>query len=56
MAETGHRRAARRVDVLLARAVADDDALAVRGNGIGMTGLAMEDVGHARNRLFLTAA
>src|SRR5262249_16444443 len=54
MAETGHRRAARAVDVVLARGVADDDALAARGNGVGMTGLAVEDMSHERNRLFPT--
>ena len=46
MPETGHRRAARGVDVFLARGVADDDALATRGDRIGMADLAMKDVGH----------
>src|SRR5215831_1584347 len=54
MAERGYRRAARGVDVVLARGVADGDALAPRGDGIGMTGLAVEDMSHDRNRLFLT--
>jgi hypothetical protein len=53
MTETGHRRAARGVDVVLSRGVADGDALAARGNGVGMTGLAVEDMSHERNRLFL---
>src|SRR5262249_9226135 len=54
MAETGHRRAARGVDVVLARGVADGDALAPRGNGIGMTGLAVEVMSHGRSWLYLT--
>ena len=48
MPQAGHRRAARGVDVLLARGVADDDALAARGDRIGMADLAMKDTGHAR--------
>src|SRR5262249_56143132 len=55
MTETGHGRTARGVDIVLARGVADGDALAARGNGIGMTGLAVEDMSHERNRLFLPA-
>src|SRR5215831_5605773 len=52
MAESGHRCAARGVDVFLPRGVADGDALAARGDGIGMTGLAVEDMSHDRNWLF----
>ena len=44
--EAGHRRAARGVDVFLAGAVADHDALGARGDRIGMADLAMEDMGH----------
>jgi hypothetical protein len=54
MAERGHRCAARGIDVFLPRGVADGDALAPRGNGIGMTGLAVEDMSHDRSWLFLT--
>jgi len=54
MAQTGHRRAARGVDVFLPRGVADGDAIAACGDGIGMAGLAVEDMSHDRNRLFLT--
>ena len=46
VAQTRHRCAARGVDVLLAVNVADGDAVAIRGDGIGMAGLAMKDVGH----------
>ncbi len=53
MPQTGHRRAARSVDVLLAGGVADDDAVAARGDGIGMAGLAMKDMGHDRALAFL---
>ena len=44
--EAGHRRAGRGIDVLLAGAVADDDALAAYGDRIGMAGLTMKDLGH----------
>src|SRR5262249_37501986 len=54
MAQTGHRRAARGVDVFLPYGVLDGDALAARGNGIGMTGLAVEDMSDDRSWLFLT--
>src|SRR5262249_45644471 len=54
MAERGHRRPARGIDVFLPRGVADGDALAPRGDGIGMTGLAVEDMSHDRSWLFLT--
>jgi hypothetical protein len=54
MAQTGHCRAARGVDVVLPRGIADGDALAACGDGIGMAGLAVEDMSHDRNRLFLT--
>ena len=46
MTETRHRRAARGIDVVLAVAVADHDAVAARGNGIAMVDLAMKDMGH----------
>ena len=46
MPETRHRRPARSVDVLLSSAVADDDPGAARRAGIGMPGLAMENVTH----------
>ena len=47
MSQTGDGRAARRIDVLLARAVTDGDAPPDRGEGVGMAGLAMKDMGHA---------
>src|SRR5262245_11596583 len=40
--QTGHRGAARGIDVVLACSIADDDALAARGGRIGMGGPAME--------------
>src|SRR5258708_623970 len=55
MAQTGHRRAARGVDVFLPRGVADGDALAARGDGIGMAGLAVEDMRLSPTCLLLTS-
>src|SRR5262249_5369361 len=52
MAHTRHRRAARGVDVFLPRGVANGDALAARGNRIGMAGLAVKDTRHDRDCLF----
>jgi hypothetical protein len=46
MPQAGHRRPARGIDILPACAVADDDAASLRGNRIGVTGLAMKDVRH----------
>ena len=46
VAETRHRGAGGRVDVLLAVGIADQHALPARGDGIEVPDLAMQDVGH----------
>jgi hypothetical protein len=46
MAETRHRRAARGIDVFLPSCVPDGDAMAARGDGIGLADLTMKDMGH----------
>jgi hypothetical protein len=49
MAETRYRRAARGIDIVLPRRVADGGAAAARGDGIGMADLAVKNMGHARD-------
>ena len=46
--ETGHRRAAAGIEIALAVAIDDFDALAAHGDRVSLLGLAMEDVAHQR--------